>query len=141
MQAQAMQTQYPHLQRLMVTDKHGVGSIIKACIAVLTRIALTGGFRIITTALDGLYGCTSGARDALWPASCADGLLALHILDEMLDVDVHYWTPVKGRHNIHGSVTPYERTALPDHLPLMPKCGPLYTRGSHRVFHLILWLL
>jgi hypothetical protein len=67
-QAHAIPTQYPHFQRLMVTGKHGVGSIITACIAVFTRRALTGGFRIITTALDDLCGCTSGARDAIWPA-------------------------------------------------------------------------
>jgi hypothetical protein len=151
MQAHAIQTQYPHLQRLMVTGKKSVGSIIKACIAVLTRRALPGGFRIITTALDDLCGCTSGARDAIWPASCADGLIPLHILDEMLDVDLHYWTPVKGRYmSWHPVYTILTSTTLASHKSAprypttslsMPKCGPPYTHGSHRVFHLIVWLL
>jgi hypothetical protein len=151
MQAHAIQTQYPHFQRLMVTGKNRVGYIIKACIAVLTRRALTGGLRIITTALDDLCGCTSGARDALWPASYVDGLLTLHILDEMLDVDVHSWTPVKGRHMIsHPVSTILTSTTLASHTSApryptpslsMPKCGPPYTRGSHRVFHRIWWLL
>jgi hypothetical protein len=34
---------------------------------------------------------------AVWPAQLADGLITLHIIDEMLDVDLHGWTPVRDR--------------------------------------------
>ena len=80
----------------MMASKDGVGEIIKAGVTVVTRIALTGGFRVIKTALDHLWGFTSGACDSLWPAQLAEGLRTLHVIDEILDVDLHRWTPVRG---------------------------------------------
>jgi hypothetical protein len=62
----------------------------------VTLIALTGGFRVIKIALDYLLGFTSGACDSLWPAQLAEGLITLHVIDEILDVDLHRWTPVRG---------------------------------------------
>ena len=43
----------------------GVGQIIKACITVVTLVALTGGFRVITAALDDVCGVTRGAGDTV----------------------------------------------------------------------------
>ena len=52
----------------MMARKDGVGQIIKACITVVTLVTLTGGFRVITAALDDVFGLTRGAGDAVWPA-------------------------------------------------------------------------
>jgi hypothetical protein len=62
-----------------------------------TLIALTGRFRIIKATLDDLYGLTRGSLDAVWPAQLADGLIALHIIDQILDIDLHRRTPVRVR--------------------------------------------
>ena len=92
-----IQTQDPDFQRLMMSGKDGVSQIIKAFMAVTTLIALTCRFRVITTTLDDLCGLTRGAGDAVWPASFADRLITLHIIDQILDVDLHRWTPVRVR--------------------------------------------
>ena len=63
----------------------------------MTLIALTGGFCVIKVALDDLFRLTRGTRNAVWPAQLADGLLTLPIIDEILDVDLHGWTPVRDR--------------------------------------------
>ena len=67
-QPYAVQTQYPHFQRLMMSGKDGVGQIIKACVTVATRIALTCQCRIIKTTLNDLFRLTRGAGNAVWPA-------------------------------------------------------------------------
>jgi hypothetical protein len=36
----------PHLQGLRMAGKEGIGKLIKACVAVATLVALTGGFRV-----------------------------------------------------------------------------------------------
>src|SRR2546430_8896821 len=89
-------TQYSHFQRLMMSGKDGVGQIIKAGVTVVTLIALTGRFRIIKATLDDLFGFTRWTRDAVWPAQLADGLITLHIIDQILDIDLQRWTPVRG---------------------------------------------
>ncbi len=105
-QAHEIQAQYPHFQRLMMSCKNGVRQIIKACVTVGTRIALTCGFRVIKAALDDLCGLTRWARDAIWPAQLADGLITLHIIDQMLDIDLYRWTPVMGWDMRCGEFTP-----------------------------------
>jgi hypothetical protein len=79
----------------MMAGKDGVGQIIKACVTVATLIALTCRFRVIKTALDNLFGLTRGAGDTVWPASCADRLITRHLIDQICDVDLHRWTPVR----------------------------------------------
>src|SRR5713101_9930892 len=79
----------------MMSGKDGVGQVIKALVTIVTLIALTGRFRVIKAALDHMLRLTRGTRDALGPAQLANGLIALHIIDEMLDVDLHAWTPVR----------------------------------------------
>jgi hypothetical protein len=96
LQAHEIQTHYPDFQRLMRSRKDGVGQIIKALVTVVTRIALTGGFRVIKAALDGMFGLTRGADDTVWPASCADRLKALSLINQIRDVDLQCGTPVRG---------------------------------------------
>ena len=95
-QAHEIQTQHPYFERLMMARKNGVGQIIEAGIAVVALIALTCRFRVIKAALDDLGGLTRGTRNAVWPAQLADGLIALHIINEIRDIDLHQWTPVRG---------------------------------------------
>ena len=78
-----IQTQDPDVQRLMMSGKDGSGQILKACMTVVTLVALTGRFRVITAALDDLCGRARGACDAVWPAQCTDGLITLDIIDEV----------------------------------------------------------
>ena len=80
----------------MMSSKDGVGQIIKALVTVVTLVALTGGFRVIKAALDDVLGLTRGAGDTVWPAYVAYRLITLHLIDEILDVDLHRWTPVRG---------------------------------------------
>ena len=54
-QSHEIQTQRPDFQRLMMARKNGVGQIIKACVTVVTLVALTGGFRVIKAALDDVF--------------------------------------------------------------------------------------
>jgi len=80
----------------MMARKNGVGQIIKAFVAVVTLVALTCRFRIIKAALDDLCGLTRWTLDAVWPAQLADSLTTLHIIDQILDVDLQRCTPVRG---------------------------------------------
>src|ERR1700747_3491674 len=95
-QAHEIETQHPDFQRLMMARKNGVGQIIKAGIAVVALIALACRFRVIEAALDDLGGLTRWTRNTVWPAQLADGLIALHIINETLDIDLHHWAPVRG---------------------------------------------
>jgi hypothetical protein len=96
-----IQTQAPHFQRLMMSGKDRVSQIIKAFVTVVTLIALTGGFRIIKAAPDHTLRLTRGTLDTIGPLQIANGLITLHIIDEILDVDLHGWTPVRGsRHGV-----------------------------------------
>ena len=63
---------------------------------MLDDTAVSCWFRVIKPTLDDLFGLTRGADDAVWPASFADGLITLHRIDQILDVDLHRWTPVRG---------------------------------------------
>ena len=73
----------------MMAGKDRVGQIIKALVTAVTLIALTCGFRVITATLDDLFRRTRGARNAVGPAQLADGLITLHVIDEMFNVDHH----------------------------------------------------
>ena len=76
--------------------KNGVGQIIKAGITVVTLIALTCRFRIIKATLDDLGGLTRRTRHAVGPAQLTDGPITLHIVNEIRDIDLQHWTPVRG---------------------------------------------
>src|SRR2546428_11294887 len=98
----------------MMSGKNGVGQIIKACVTVVTLIALTSWFRVITATLDDVLRLTRGARDALRPAQLADGLITLDIIDEILDVDLHGWTPVRDRRMGWHQYTPSSNSTTPE---------------------------
>jgi len=53
--------------------------------------------QIIKATLDGMSRLTRGTPDAIWPAQLPNGLITLHVIDEILDVDLHAWTPVRDR--------------------------------------------
>jgi hypothetical protein len=89
-QAHEIQTQYPHLERLMMAGKNGVRQIIKALVTVVTRVALTSSFRVIKATLDDLCGRTRGACDALWSAQFAYRLITLHIIDQILEAHIGF---------------------------------------------------
>jgi hypothetical protein len=94
-QAHEIQTQYPDFQRLMMSRKNRVRQVIKVPITVMTLITLTGGFRVIKAALDDLLGFTRWTCNTVWPAQLANGLITLNLIDQILDVDLHHWTPVR----------------------------------------------
>ena len=79
----------------MMSSKNGIGQIIKAFVTVGTFIALTCQFRVIKAALDDLLGFTRWTCYTMWPMQRADGLIALNRIDQMLDVALHPWTPVR----------------------------------------------
>src|SRR5262249_33102682 len=81
----------------MMSGKNRVGQIIETFVTVVTLIALTSWFRVVKATLDDVLRRTRGARNAIRPAQLADGLIALGIINEILDVDLHGWTPVRGR--------------------------------------------
>jgi hypothetical protein len=63
----------------------------------VTFVALTGGFGIIKAALDHMRRFTRRTPDAIGPAQFPNGLITLRVIDEILDVDLHAWTPVRDR--------------------------------------------
>jgi len=81
----------------MMACKNGVRQIIKAPMTGMTLITLTGRFRLIKAALDDLGGLTSWTCDAVWPAQLTGGLITLHVINEIRDIDLHHWTPVWAR--------------------------------------------
>src|SRR4030095_7212295 len=64
---------------------------------VVTLIALTSGFRIIKAALDEVLRRTRWTCDAIWPTQLPHGLITLDVIDQVCDIDLHRWTPVRGR--------------------------------------------
>src|SRR2546428_12337248 len=81
----------------MMSSKDRVGQIIKAFITVVTLITLTSRFCIIKAAFDHMLRLTRGTCNAIGPAQLTNGLITLHVIDEMLDVNLHDWTPVRDR--------------------------------------------
>jgi len=70
---------------------------IQALGTVMLGRALPVGFRVLNAALADVCGLTRGVEDTIWPASFADRLITLTIIDEKLEVDLHGWTPVSDR--------------------------------------------
>src|SRR5262245_47744062 len=90
-----IQAQYTDVQRLMMASKDRVGQIIKAFVTVATLIALPCRFRVIETTRDDLLRLTRWTRDTVWPTQLTARLITLHRIDQILDVDLHCWTPVR----------------------------------------------
>lgn len=112
-QPHKIQTQDPDVQRLMMSSKDGVGQVIKACGAVVARIALTGRFRVIKAPLNDVCGLTRGTRNAVGPAQRTNRLITLDSVDETLDVDLHGLDSGEG--SWHGMASVY--TILTCHDP------------------------
>src|SRR5215471_18065855 len=72
-------------------------TIIKTFVTVVTCIALTSWFRVIKATLHNLFRLTRGTHNAVGPAQLTNRLITLHLVDEILDVDLHGWTPVRDR--------------------------------------------
>src|SRR5437899_6756715 len=81
----------------MMSSKDSVSQVIQASVTVVTLIALTGWFRVIKAAFDHMLRLTRGTLDAIRPAQLTNRLITLHIIDEILDVNLHSWTPVRDR--------------------------------------------
>ena len=96
-QAHEIQSQYPYFERLMISSKNGVRQVIKAPVAVMTLIALTGGFGIIKAALNDLLRLARWARNTVRPPQPSNGLITLDSIDEILDIDLQPGTPVRDR--------------------------------------------
>src|SRR2546428_4546561 len=95
----------------MMSSKDRVGQIIKAFITVVTLITLTSRFCIIKAAFDHMLRRTRGTGDAIGPAQLTNGLITLHVIDEMLDVNLHDWTPVRDREMGWRQYTPSSNAA------------------------------
>src|SRR5712664_727657 len=98
----------------MMSSKDRIGQIIKAFITVVTLITLTSRFCIIKAAFDHMLRLTRGTPDAIGPAQLANGLITLHVIDEMLDVDLHGWTPVRDRGMGCRQYTPSSNVTTPE---------------------------
>src|SRR4029453_2162464 len=83
-QPHKIQTQDPHFQRLMMSSKDGIGQVIKAFVAVVALIALTGRFPVIKTPLEDVCGLTRGTHAAVGTAQLTNRLITLDIIDEIL---------------------------------------------------------
>src|SRR5215471_2070334 len=94
----------------MMSCKNGVCQVIKARVTIGTLIALTGRLRVIKATLNDLFGLTRWAVDAVWPAQIAYRLITLNIIDQILDIDLHRWTPVRGWDMGWHQCTPYSNS-------------------------------
>ena len=80
-----------------MAGKHGVRERIKTWVTIGTRLALTGGLRVIKAALDDWWSLPRWTMEAVRPASRTDGLIALPISDHRLDLARPRWPPGRGR--------------------------------------------
>ena len=108
-----------------MSSKDGVGQVIKAFVAVVALIALTGRFRVIKATLDDVFGLSRGTHGAVGPAQLTNRLITLHIVDEILDVDLHDWTPVRNRGTRCRQCTRSSHpTTLESNMSVSRRCGP-----------------
>src|SRR4029450_1244673 len=47
--------------------------------------------------LDDVLRRTRWTGDAIWPTQLPHGLITLDVIDQVCDIDLHRWTPVRGR--------------------------------------------
>ena len=86
-QPHQIQTQYPYLQRLMMTFKDRLRQIVKLPLAGLTLIPLAFGRVRMEPPLRDLGHAASGTPHAFRPAQLADYFIALGIIHQILDMD------------------------------------------------------
>ena len=97
-----------------MAGKDGVRQIIKAFVTVVSLIALPSRFGVIKATLDDLCRLTRGARNTIGPAQFTDRLITLGIVNEILDVDLHGWTPVWDRETGWHQYTPSSNSTTPE---------------------------
>jgi hypothetical protein len=91
-QTHEVQATDPSPQRLVMAGEDGVGEVIEALAAALAFVALAMGFGVIPAVLEDRTRGASGTGHAVGPAQRPDGLVALGVVEEVLDVH-HRSTP------------------------------------------------
>jgi hypothetical protein len=71
----------------MVPGEDGVNQVNELRVAAVTVVALSLRLGVVSAVLCDLGGATPGAPHAVWPAHRPDGLEALGVVDQGLDVD------------------------------------------------------
>ena len=77
----------PSLQGLMMTCEDGSSEIVKPFLATVAEVALAIGLSVVTAVLDNSIARAIRTNDDIRPSHVADGLEALGVVDEVLDVD------------------------------------------------------
>ena len=91
-QAHQVEAGDPGPQRLVVAGEDGVGQVVEPLVAALALVALAMGLGVIPAVLDDRLGGASGAGHAVGPSHLPDRLVALGVVEEVLDVH-HRSTP------------------------------------------------
>ena len=86
-QPHEVQAQDPDPQRLMMAGEDRIGQVVEPLTAAVAVVALTFGLGVVPAVLGDPVGATPGAPHAIGPAHRPDGLEALGVVDEGLDVD------------------------------------------------------
>ena len=89
-QPHEVEAQDPDPQRLVVAGEDCPGQVVEPLAAAVALVALPLGLGVVVAVLGGPGTATLGAPYAVRPAHQADGLEALGVVDEGLDVD-HRW--------------------------------------------------
>ena len=71
----------------MVAGEDGVGQVVEALEAAATLVALAKRLSVVSAVLDDRVRHASGAGHAAGPPHVPDGLVALGVVKEFLDVD------------------------------------------------------
>jgi len=86
-QPHEIEAEDPDPQRLVMAGEDGPGKVVEVLPACLATVAATLGLGRIVTLLGDLGGGAMRTSDTLGPPQLADGLEALQVIDEPLDVD------------------------------------------------------
>jgi hypothetical protein len=72
-----------------MSGKNGPAEVVEAFFALFAFIALFGGFPIIETFFDCVYGITKRTLTYFWPMQLTNGFIALYII-QGLDIYLHW---------------------------------------------------
>ncbi len=72
-----------------MSGKNGAGEIIEALSALFAFIALLGGFSIIVTFFDCVYGITTRTLTYFGPTQLTNGFITLYIIYQGLNIYLH----------------------------------------------------
>ena len=85
-QTHEIQASYPGLERLVVVGEDSAGQVVEAAPAGVALVALAVGLGVIPTVLDDAVRRAMGAGHAVGPTHGPNRLVALGVVDEVLDV-------------------------------------------------------